>query len=421
MSQESLKKPNLEYYKKQAKDLLKQWKGKKEEALWRIKWNHIGHEEKLISDIPDSPFTLRDAQFVVARENGYENWCRMLEHISSLHRDTQTTDQQFETAADAICNGSLDTLSELLSKNPSLVYEQSSRVHKATLLHYIAANGIEEHRQKTPENIVEITRLLLDTGSEVDALANTYDGGISQTTLCLLVTSGHPRKAGAQLILIDTLLDYGAKIDGLGHKGRPVFAALQQANTAAAQHLYKRGAAVDDLLVAAGAGNVASMEVFFDSQGKLKGDAHPKHKKYSTQKLLNIALIDFAAQNQRVENMRFLIEKGAEPQANGENQGMTAMHWAGIHKNLAMMELLLENPSINLETMNAYEGTVLDQVIWSATNADHREHHEWLPIINKLIEAGAKVYQGFIDYAAPPFKPSLEKAYRLQKDTKPGG
>jgi hypothetical protein len=83
--------------------------------------------------------------------------------------DDASNDAIFEAAADAIVDGDLATLGRLLSENPGLVRARSSRAHRATLLHYVSANGVEDFRQKTPANIVDVTRTLLDAGAEVDA------------------------------------------------------------------------------------------------------------------------------------------------------------------------------------------------------------------------------------------------------------
>ena len=53
-------------------------------------------------------------------------------------------------------------------------HRHPTREHGATLLHYVAANGIENYRQKTPPNIVELTKLLLDSGAAVNAIADLY-------------------------------------------------------------------------------------------------------------------------------------------------------------------------------------------------------------------------------------------------------
>ena len=118
-------------------------------------------------------------------------------------------------------NGDLAVLEFALRRNPALIGARSSRiccfdppVHRATLLHYVAANGVEAYRQRTPPNAVEIARALLEAGAEPDAFADMY--GAQCTTMSMLVSSGHPAKAGLQVPLVELLLDYGAAIDGRG-------------------------------------------------------------------------------------------------------------------------------------------------------------------------------------------------------------
>lgn len=59
-----------------------------------------------------------------------------------------------------------------------------------------------------------IAELLLDAGSEIDAVADMYNGGC--TTLELVATSIHPRVAGVLRPLLDLLLARGARIDAPG-------------------------------------------------------------------------------------------------------------------------------------------------------------------------------------------------------------
>lgn len=75
-------------------------------------------------------------------------------------------------------------------------------MHRATLLHYVAANGVEGHRQRTPANAPDVARVLLESGAEPDAVADMYGGQC--TTMVLLVSSSHPAEAGVQ---VDTLYD----------------------------------------------------------------------------------------------------------------------------------------------------------------------------------------------------------------------
>src|SRR5207237_2292729 len=100
------------------------------------------------------------------------------EHIEAVTREGSSV-AEFEAAVEAVINGDATTLASLLRENPELVRSRSARVtpfdppvHRATLLHYVAANGVEGYRQKTPPNAVEIAKLLLEGGAEVDALAD---------------------------------------------------------------------------------------------------------------------------------------------------------------------------------------------------------------------------------------------------------
>jgi hypothetical protein len=132
---------------------------------------------------------------------------------SNLHGLTQknSATAQLEAAADAVIRGDSKTLKRLLRDDPQLVRARSTREHRATLLHYVSANGVEGYRQKTPANIVEIAELLLKAGAEVDAEADVYGGGA--TALGLVATSVHPYRAGVQNPLMQLLLDHGAEID----------------------------------------------------------------------------------------------------------------------------------------------------------------------------------------------------------------
>jgi len=76
---------------------------------------------------------------------------------------------------------------------------------------YVSANGIEDFRQKTPKNSVEIAKLLLDAGAEVNAESDAYGG--RPTTLRLTATSCHPEAAGLSIPLMELLISRGAPIE----------------------------------------------------------------------------------------------------------------------------------------------------------------------------------------------------------------
>jgi hypothetical protein len=135
-----------------------------------------------------APFTLDDARLTIAREYGFKHWAAV------LATDTRAPDGPFEAAVDALVAGALTQLRRMLDADPGLVHARSCYGHRATLLHYLGANGVETHRQKTPLNAVEIARLLIERGADAEAKADMYGGG--QTALGLVETSAHPAAAG---------------------------------------------------------------------------------------------------------------------------------------------------------------------------------------------------------------------------------
>jgi ankyrin repeat protein len=161
-----------------------------------------------------------------------------------------STATPFSQAVDVITTGDEPRLRALLQSHPGLIHERAPFAHKATLLHYVAANGVEV--QRSPKNAPAIARILLEAGAEADAVAPIY--GISDTTLCLTVTSVHPYLAGVQANLVDVLADHGAKIDGVSEDGAPLGCALLFGYREAAERLVLRGARVDNLIYAAGLG-----------------------------------------------------------------------------------------------------------------------------------------------------------------------
>ena len=88
----------------------------------------------------------------------------------------------------------------------------------------------------------EGAKRLLSAGAEVDALANTYRGGSSQTVLVLLLTSGHPAKAGVTNAVLDVLLHHSADPNGVSSDGSPPRAARQVGNDGAVARLIAAGA-----------------------------------------------------------------------------------------------------------------------------------------------------------------------------------
>jgi hypothetical protein len=193
-----------------------------------------------------------------------------IRHYHAVGLITSVAEESFETAADAVIEGRLTELRALLRTHPALATARSHREHHATLLHYVAANGVEQYRQKSPPNAVEIANALLEAGAEVDALADTYAGGTTETTLNLLVSSVHPRDAGVQVPLVHTLLDHGAAIDGIANDCSPLVTALAFWYGSAAAALVERGARVDTVATAAGMGRLDLVREMVAADGTVR-------------------------------------------------------------------------------------------------------------------------------------------------------
>jgi ankyrin repeat protein len=364
--------PNLEQYRKQAKELLKACKSGDSAAIQRIKRLHPR----------SNTYTLADAQLTIAREHAFESWPKFAKHIEALTQESSPV-SQFESAVDAIVTGDAVTLRRLLDESPELIRERSTRMHRATLLHYVAANGFEDYRQKSPKNAVEILEILLSVGAEVDAVADTYG---KSTTLGLVASSVHPKQAGVQIALLETLLDAGAGIDGILGEASPVLSALRNGRAEAAEFLSQHGARLD-LEAAAGVGRLDVVETFFEADGALKAPA--------TKTQMESAFL-WACEYGRNGVVDFLLQRGIDPHAQGHT-GQTGLHWAVVGGQLATIKLLLERGA-PLEAENRYGGTALGQALWSAVNGDPGINH--VEIIDTLIDAGAKIERGSLAWLA---------------------
>ena len=195
--------PNLEQYKKQAKDLAKACRADDPDCIptWAAEWIErlvrlqgasitpqrrasFDRQRERVAEFARSKLTnandgrpkcaLTDAQFVIARVHGFMSWPKFSKHVEALNRKTSAL-SKFELAVEAIISGNTELLRQLLRDNPGLVRARSTREHQATLLQYVAANGVEGYRQRIAKNAVELATILLKAGAEVDA-PNWPDG-----------------------------------------------------------------------------------------------------------------------------------------------------------------------------------------------------------------------------------------------------
>ena len=398
--------PSPERYKKLAKELVKACNSAESDAIrhWSEEWVealvklsdlriarelpvHIQHwideveefaKRKLLGSKPAARrCALADAQFVIARSHGFESWPKFAKQLEALARKNSSV-SRFEAAADAIVGGDVATLKRLLREEPELIRARSTREHRATLLHYVSANGVEGYRQKTPKNIVAIAEILLNTGAEIDATAEVYGGGC--TTLGLTATSVHPERAGVQEALLRTLLDHGANLEQpsiAGNGQSIVIACLANGRPKTAEFLASRGARLD-LAAAAALGRLDIVKSFFDEDGSLKRNATKEQLQEGFR---------FACGCGRDDEVEFLLAKGVDMAAQS-GDGQTGLHWAVIGGHPETVKLLLRH-NAPLEVKNMYGGTVVDQALWSAAHSGDAD--VYIAILEALVDAGAKI------------------------------
>ena len=172
----------------------------------------------------------------------------------------------FARAVKAVIAGDTAALRAALAAEPALVRARSRAVHRATLLHYTAANGIEDALQHEVRNAHEIAGVLLGAGAEPDAPCDAYDGGYP-TTLSLLVSSDHPNAAGIAGRLIAILCAHGAAVDGVDGDGFPLATALCFANIDSVDALLAAGARSENVVFAAAAGTTDWIRAWLDGDG----------------------------------------------------------------------------------------------------------------------------------------------------------
>lgn len=256
----------LEDYEAQAHGLYDAWRAADEGAvrlfrhrLPRFLRTDVPWLPRDVSDaeILAAPLDLDDARTATARAYDFLDWPSLVTYAFALRDDGSVS--RFERAVEAVVDGDVRAVEGMLRSDPTLVRARSARVcpfdptvHRSTLLHYLAANGVEGQRQRTPTTAVEVADLLLRQGADADALANLYGGEC--TTLTLLVSSDHPARAGLTVPLVDVLVAHGASVDprGRGAWASPLLTALTFGNAPAARALVRHGAVVDSLAVAAG-------------------------------------------------------------------------------------------------------------------------------------------------------------------------
>jgi ankyrin repeat protein len=365
--------PNLDQLKRQAHELHRAHADREASAAARIATHHPEMNTLSATAVLERPFALADAQLVVAREYGFRNWAQLKERVELAGRiDSIERHPRFDEALAALDSGDVERLRRLLAEDPSLAHARTNLEPPygyftgATLLHHVAGNPGRDH--PLPATIVEVARVILDAGADVNALTigpapSNSPVTRGANTMGLLVTSKQASDLGVSGPLIDLLLARGAPLDLTSDDA--LDASLANHAPRAAEKMIELGAK-PDVLAAAALGRMDLLRAFF-ADGRLIALPRRHGREMSERDAIGLALLYAYVRDQR-EAVDFLLEKDGNWNVIGVNNG-TALHRAAVAGDLPMVQRLVARGADTSNRDNPFNSTPLG---W----ADHNNQTE---------------------------------------------
>lgn len=276
---------------------------------------------------------------------------------------TKFANPVFGQAVEAVDEGDVSLLKDILSKQPGIIAEQAhfpkaGYFEKPYLLYFVADNPIRNG--KLPANVLEVMNLLI--GHLQQYPANSKQAQL-EYTLGLIASGSIPRESGKQIAMMDLLLDAGAA-PGEG------LAALAHGNIDAARHLIHRGGRYT--LVAAAC---------FNEEGKINTLFAQASEKEKITAMTAAAFYGFP------NIIALLLDKGANPNgypSGGFHTHATSLHQAVYSGVLASVQLLVEAGADLQAKDKAYGGTPLG---WAQYMQEEEAPDEEIKSKYKIIEA----------------------------------
>ena len=382
MSSKTLpERPSLAQLKLQAKELIDLHRERRHAAAARIAAHHPRFAHTDPRSVLDTPLKLADAQLVVAREYGFQSWGALKHYVEIGTRVAKLEPHpRFADALTALVAGDIAGLNAVLNEHPELVRARTNLeppygyFSAATLLHHVAWNP--SRKAPVPSNIVDIARLLVDRGADVNAMTLGRSGG---TTIGLVITSRMASEANVSGPLIELLLARGATLDlGTSESVIPDWGAMNVLDAPLANHapraaekLVELGARAD-ICAAAALGRMDLLRASFDVEGRLRVPSVHHGRVLSPRDAIGLAML-FAYVNRKPEAVDFLLEHEGNWDMTGVNNG-TAMHRAAWGGDLSMVKRLVAKGADVSNRDNPFNSTPLS---WAQHN-NQREVFDWM-------------------------------------------
>ncbi|MCY4181077.1 MAG: ankyrin repeat domain-containing protein [Litoreibacter sp.] len=204
---------NIDHLKRQAKDLLRDFRDADMSAFQRAREFHPKFAETPDNGMTSRSFALSDAQLSIAREYGYASWPRLRAAIADRSHETlalthneRLPDGPFKQALDFMDAGNEARLKDHLARHPGLIHEEAlfeggNYFQTPTLLEFLPENP--NRQERIPANALKIAEILLEAGAAQNQEA------LNETVM--LAASGRIcRESGLQNALIELLCQHGA-------------------------------------------------------------------------------------------------------------------------------------------------------------------------------------------------------------------
>jgi ankyrin repeat protein len=325
--------PNLEQYKKQAKDLVNAFQAKEPDARRRVQRHHPRFRALPAVDLPNAGVSLTDAQLIIAREHGFASWPKFAHHIETFNliRSLATLPDPvaafIEWASVPVhswhVSGTLEHAEMILSHYPQVaaanIYAAAILAEESAVRNFLARDPKVATAKGGPHDwdaltYLSFSRYLRLDQSRSDAFVRTaralLDAGANANTGWFETThDSHPTWESAI---------YGAA--GLAHHAELTRVLLEYgADPNDDETPYHTPESYDN----------AAMAVLVES-GKLTPDS------------LTMMLVRKADRHDD-KGMRFLLEHGADPNRM-TRWHHTALHWSVKRDNgSVMIEMLLDH------------------------------------------------------------------------------
>ncbi len=356
---------NLEYYRKQAKVLLRACKAADANALQRLTL----HSPQLSPAKTTAPVVpaLHDAQLVIAREQGFVSWPRFKAFIVESRLDFQAEVATFIDAAVsdgrraqailaknpkiaeagfyvALVLGNWQEVDRVLMETPALTNMKSGPQNCQPLI-YVCFSRYANGKSERAGDLTETARVLLRRGADPNAFF--VPEGLPDNPLpCLYGATGLNNNPA----LAEALLEAGAK----PNDSESLYHSTEHPDLACVKLLLRHGATTS------GTNALKHMLDREDMEGLrllLGAGANPNETNYRGETALHWAIL----RDRSLEAIAMLLDHGADINARRDD-GRTAYAMAAVSGQAAVAALLRERGA-------AIELSALDQFVESANGA----------------------------------------------------